>query len=248
MRTAAVPGLECRGEHSEEARCTDPPKRRAFSFLVTHGVATIRTMPKRVLLASPRGYCAGVERAVDTVERALELYGAARLRPQADRPQRPRRPRPRGARRDLRRERDGGARGRDGRLLGARRRAVGARERRGARAEHDRRDLPARDEGARPGAPLRRRGLHGHPDRPRGPRGGRGTMGEAPESTSSSSRSRTPRRSISRRTRKLAYITQTTLSVDETGEMITRSAAASPTSTRRRRRTSATRPPTASGP
>jgi 4-hydroxy-3-methylbut-2-enyl diphosphate reductase len=30
---------------------------------------------KRVLLASPRGYCAGVERAVDTVERALALYG-----------------------------------------------------------------------------------------------------------------------------------------------------------------------------
>jgi 4-hydroxy-3-methylbut-2-en-1-yl diphosphate reductase len=31
---------------------------------------------KRVLLASPRGYCAGVERAVETVERALDLYGA----------------------------------------------------------------------------------------------------------------------------------------------------------------------------
>jgi len=31
---------------------------------------------KKVLLASPRGYCAGVERAVDTVEHALELYGA----------------------------------------------------------------------------------------------------------------------------------------------------------------------------
>jgi 4-hydroxy-3-methylbut-2-enyl diphosphate reductase len=31
---------------------------------------------KRVLLASPRGYCAGVERAVETVERALALYGA----------------------------------------------------------------------------------------------------------------------------------------------------------------------------
>ena len=28
-----------------------------------------------MLLASPRGYCAGVERAVDTVERALRLYG-----------------------------------------------------------------------------------------------------------------------------------------------------------------------------
>jgi 4-hydroxy-3-methylbut-2-en-1-yl diphosphate reductase len=33
-------------------------------------------MVKRVLLASPRGYCAGVERAVDTVELALEHYGA----------------------------------------------------------------------------------------------------------------------------------------------------------------------------
>ena len=31
---------------------------------------------QRVLLASPRGYCAGVERAVDTVERALKLFGA----------------------------------------------------------------------------------------------------------------------------------------------------------------------------
>ena len=31
---------------------------------------------QRVLLASPRGYCAGVERAVETVERALEHYGA----------------------------------------------------------------------------------------------------------------------------------------------------------------------------
>jgi len=30
---------------------------------------------KRVLLASPRGHCAGVERAVETVERALALYG-----------------------------------------------------------------------------------------------------------------------------------------------------------------------------
>ncbi|HET9938933.1 MAG TPA: 4-hydroxy-3-methylbut-2-enyl diphosphate reductase, partial [Gaiella sp.] len=31
---------------------------------------------ERVLLASPRGYCAGVERAVETVEKALEHYGA----------------------------------------------------------------------------------------------------------------------------------------------------------------------------
>ena len=33
-------------------------------------------MVKRVFLASPRGYCAGVERAVETVELALEHYGA----------------------------------------------------------------------------------------------------------------------------------------------------------------------------
>ena len=33
-------------------------------------------MGKRVLLAAPRGYCAGVDRAVITVEKALDLYGA----------------------------------------------------------------------------------------------------------------------------------------------------------------------------
>jgi len=31
---------------------------------------------QKLLLAAPRGYCAGVDRAVQTVERALELYGA----------------------------------------------------------------------------------------------------------------------------------------------------------------------------
>ena len=30
---------------------------------------------KNILLASPRGYCAGVDRAVETVEKALEKYG-----------------------------------------------------------------------------------------------------------------------------------------------------------------------------
>src|SRR6187551_2490212 len=37
---------------------------------------TAQATPKRVLLAAPRGYCAGVDRAVPTVERALELHGA----------------------------------------------------------------------------------------------------------------------------------------------------------------------------
>ncbi len=46
------------------------PHRRAFP--TPHYDAL---MVKRVLLASPRGYCAGVERAVETVELALEHYG-----------------------------------------------------------------------------------------------------------------------------------------------------------------------------
>jgi 4-hydroxy-3-methylbut-2-enyl diphosphate reductase len=35
---------------------------------------------RRVLLASPRGYCAGVERAVETVARALDRHGAVYVR------------------------------------------------------------------------------------------------------------------------------------------------------------------------
>jgi 4-hydroxy-3-methylbut-2-enyl diphosphate reductase len=37
---------------------------------------TLLAHPDTILLASPRGYCAGVDRAVQTVQRALELYGA----------------------------------------------------------------------------------------------------------------------------------------------------------------------------
>src|SRR5256885_14662784 len=38
--------------------------------------ATESTTVSKLLLAAPRGYCAGVDRAVQTVERALELRGA----------------------------------------------------------------------------------------------------------------------------------------------------------------------------
>ena len=37
--------------------------------------APARGAPRRVLLATPRGYCAGVDRAVQTVEEALDLHG-----------------------------------------------------------------------------------------------------------------------------------------------------------------------------
>ena len=44
--------------------------------MVRQAAATIVVVTRRVLLASPRGFCAGVERAVETVERALALHGA----------------------------------------------------------------------------------------------------------------------------------------------------------------------------
>jgi len=42
----------------------------------TNPTGTSTATGKRVLLAKPRGYCAGVDRAVQTVEEALKLYGA----------------------------------------------------------------------------------------------------------------------------------------------------------------------------
>src|ERR1044071_5632285 len=56
----------------DEARCDDPPSSGPWRF---RGRLPCRPMVRTVLLASPRGYCAGVERAVETVEKALDLYG-----------------------------------------------------------------------------------------------------------------------------------------------------------------------------
>jgi 4-hydroxy-3-methylbut-2-en-1-yl diphosphate reductase len=57
------------GSKEEGPAAVDPPSNGPFR-------TTLIVMVKRVLLASPRGYCAGVERAVETVELALEHYGA----------------------------------------------------------------------------------------------------------------------------------------------------------------------------
>lgn len=51
------------------------PADPALDTVVTM-TATMTDGDKKVLLAAPRGYCAGVDRAVETVERALEKYGA----------------------------------------------------------------------------------------------------------------------------------------------------------------------------
>src|SRR5215213_3025232 len=83
MRTT-VPGDQAVARNGERSRRADPPERRALSFplrLVRSSEArgTAASMAamavRKVLLASPRGYCAGVERAVETVEKALDLYG-----------------------------------------------------------------------------------------------------------------------------------------------------------------------------
>src|SRR6266705_619492 len=61
------PAHLCNRERSLSAAFLTPPSRaRGYGG---------RAVVKRLLLASPRGYCAGVERAVETVERALALYG-----------------------------------------------------------------------------------------------------------------------------------------------------------------------------
>src|SRR5581483_4719774 len=60
------------------SRCSRTSARRAPErrpgTLSAMGVAAT-SAPRRVLLAAPRGYCAGVDRAVQTVERALDVYG-----------------------------------------------------------------------------------------------------------------------------------------------------------------------------
>ncbi len=50
-------------------------RRYPLGAMAAASQAPART-PKRVLLAAPRGYCAGVDRAVQAVEQALELHGA----------------------------------------------------------------------------------------------------------------------------------------------------------------------------
>src|SRR4051812_27204929 len=91
MRSAARRTLGLRGEQSMRSLAATTP-RAAGLFVFSAPVKAplprshLRAgaakrhgydgrVVRKVLLASPRGYCAGVERAVDTVEKALELYG-----------------------------------------------------------------------------------------------------------------------------------------------------------------------------
>ena len=205
------------------ARTTAARARRAsgspvpFKAMTTAPRALAARAPKRVLLAAPRGYCAGVDRAVQAVEEALDLYGppvyvrkeivhnkhvveqlaergAIFVEQETEVP--------------------------EGALVVFSAHGVAPTVHENARAAQpadDRRDLPAGDQGPRRGAQVRRAGLHDRAHRPRGPRGGRGDDRRGAGRASCSCRpprtwttSRSPTRT------EVAYITQTTLSVDET--------------------------------
>ncbi len=178
-------------------------------------------MVKRVLLASPRGYCAGVERAVETVERALALYGS-----------------PVYVRKQIVHNshvvRDLEARGAvfvdelssvpEGAnvVFSAHGIAPAVRtEAERARARDDRRDVPARDEGAHAGAALRARpATRSSSSATPGTRRSRERSARRPTRSSSSSRRRMRSTCRCPADRPLAYVTQTTLSVDETSEIV----------------------------
>ena len=223
-----------------------PPHNPGFP----HQASTLRrTMVERVLLASPRGYCAGVERAVETVERALEHYGApVYVRKQiVHNIHVVRDLEARGA---IFVEEERGARRARRSSLGARRRARVHENAARRGPQRDRRDLPARHEGARRGAPLRRAtgytivliGHDGHEEVV-------GTMGEAPDAivlVQTSPRSR--RSTLPDRTRSSPTSRRRRSRSTRPSRSSPRCGAASRDPRRRRRTTSATRPPTARGP
>ncbi|MGJ9425383.1 4-hydroxy-3-methylbut-2-enyl diphosphate reductase [Nesterenkonia halotolerans] len=71
--TATAPDAPARRQHIAVPMPMVPRKRRS-----PQEVAAESTFegPRKVLLAAPRGYCAGVDRAVVAVEKALDTYGA----------------------------------------------------------------------------------------------------------------------------------------------------------------------------
>src|SRR5437660_6813406 len=55
----------------------DRVRRHVFSFLrISLRIrASLQEVPVKIILANPRGFCAGVNMAIDSLERALELFG-----------------------------------------------------------------------------------------------------------------------------------------------------------------------------
>ena len=77
QRTRTAHGQSASRRHRRRVRSAHGPCEAAYSFRRRLGtVGSMTDQGKKVLLAAPRGYCAGVDRAVETVEKALEKYGA----------------------------------------------------------------------------------------------------------------------------------------------------------------------------
>ena len=72
------PGAPARGARGRSAPAAAGASVMAPASAYNRAVesAEAQTAIERIILAAPRGYCAGVDRAVQTVERALERYGA----------------------------------------------------------------------------------------------------------------------------------------------------------------------------
>ena len=246
MRTAAlVPGLAC-GELLGKGPRRRPPRAAGFSHtrpgrgVPSHPWSSASCSLRRAAFAPAWS----ARSRPSSCARALRRAG---LRPASDRPQPTRRSRPRGTRGDLRGERKRGARGRHHRLLRARRRAVGVRALGRARPEHDRRHLSAGDEGARPGPPLRGRGIHGRA-RSATPvtRRSSGRWARRRTRSCSSSRSTTSRASVPAGREARVHHADDAVGRRD-AEIITALRAAFRTSAARSARTSVTRRPTGSG-
>src|SRR6266536_1377439 len=61
---------------AKQSRAAGRGRHLAVTFLWSPTIGHMPDPNRRVLLAKPRGYCAGVDRAVQTVELALERFGA----------------------------------------------------------------------------------------------------------------------------------------------------------------------------
>ena len=173
------------------------------------------------LLANPRGFCAGVDRAIAIVEQALAQFGA-----------------PIYVRHEVVHNRfvvdDLKAKGAvfveeldevpPGSTVVFSAHGVseaGARRGRGARAAGVRRDVPARHQGPRRSGADARARARDRDDRPRRPPGGRRARWDSATAASiSSSRWPTSSGSRSRDPDNLAYVTQTTLSVDDAAAIV----------------------------
>lgn len=70
---ASIAALPKRGKQSLRL---DTPACRAYISGMTNHAAPMPKPPLTILLAQPRGFCAGVERAIEIVEKSLQKFGA----------------------------------------------------------------------------------------------------------------------------------------------------------------------------